>query len=510
MRIYFNDLINSLSVNHKKENTTFLLSDKITECLNTITKDNFFILEGKGKDKEKSIYIDKGFLHKMKSELINVIKDYTKDNSCLLKNIFSVNYAYKTSTSSISRENNSFPSLNLDSLDDVQDFISRIIKGTHSSTLRESIFNKDTCPTIHMFLKKRLLGKGKSEIKSLSLLIKNFKNKTIVLNTGCELPYQLDNHNNILLVKFGNLKAADYNVTSNDESYKLSKVYSCKDNNSKKIKNIITEFEIHFNFLNKNIKQYHEIVDNSCFFTNVKEINEVFNFIDGNVIEYIKKKYYKCDDLWLFNNELIGFFNKINNNCKELDLYYKKNIFNFNDTVILNLNVDNLEHKLKEIKSNTELLKLRLESLNDFSTCIRQCKNEFKSTFFYLENNNKKIVFDSILKIKEKTNECLLLLDGFIKRKETSFFSKLYKLFFPKKHNESLSVLVNYKSEINKILYYLDVYKEKNEYFTISDISLMVTSKLSKINYPKSLLGYLYGEKRKCDNFIQSLFKKDE
>lgn len=55
-----------------------------------------------------------------------------------------------------------------------------------------------------------------------------------MLNTGCELPYQLDNHNNIILVKFGNLKAADYNVTSNDKSYKLSIEYNCKGNNFKK------------------------------------------------------------------------------------------------------------------------------------------------------------------------------------------------------------------------------------------------------------------------------------
>lgn len=38
----------------------------------------------------------------------------------------------------------------------------------------------------------------------------------------------------------------------------------------------------------------------------------------------------------------------------------------------------------------------------------------------------------------------------------------------------------------------------------------MATSKLSKLNYPKGFWGYLYGEERECDNFIQSLFKKDE
>lgn len=86
----------------------------------------------------------------------------------------------------------------------------------------------------------------------------------------------------------------------------------------------------------------------------------------------------------------------------------------------------------------------------------------------------------------------------------------MYKIFFPKKHNESLNLLIDYKSEINKISSYLDVYKEKDEYFTIDDICLMVTSKLSEINYPESLLDYLYGETRKWNNFKQSLFKKDD
>lgn len=96
----------------------------------------------------------------MGGELINVIKNHTKDNLRLLKNIFPVNYAYKTSTPFINRENNSFLSLNLGSLDEVQDFISRVIKGIYFSTLRESIFNKDTCSTIHLF-KKMAIGKGK-------------------------------------------------------------------------------------------------------------------------------------------------------------------------------------------------------------------------------------------------------------------------------------------------------------------------------------------------------------
>lgn len=508
MKISFNDLVNSLSVNHKKESTKFLLSNEITECLNTLTKDDFFVLEGKGKDTGKNIYIDKAFFHKMESELINLIKDYTKDNTYHLAKVLLVNDVHKVNSPLIREDKEFFSFLNLDSLGNVRDFISKLIKKTNSSTLKDNIFNKDKCPTIHMLFKKELLAKA--EIKSLSQLVKELSNKTRELNPGCELPYQLDNQNNILLVKFGDLEAANYGVQSNDKPYQYSGGSSNGNNNLEKIKSIITEFEIHFNFINEKIRQYHEIVDNSCFFENVKEVNDVFNFIDGNVIENIKKIHYKDDDLLSFNNNLVSSFNKINSNCKELNSFYKNNIFNAKDDVILKLDVDNLEHKLKKLKSNTDLLKVKIETLNDFSTCISQCNNRFKNKLYHLENNSKKIVCDSIMKVKEKTNDCLSLLDGFIQRKETGFLSKVYKFFFPEKYNKSLNLLTDYKNEINKISSYLESYKEENKYLSIHDIGLMVTSKLSKIKYPGNLLGYLYGENRKLDNFIQSLFKKNE
>ncbi|WP_109420100.1 hypothetical protein [Proteus terrae] len=508
MKISFNDLVKSLYVNHKKENTTFLLSNEITKCLNTLNKDHFFILEGKGKDKGKNIYIDKGFFHKMENDLIDVIKYYTKDNSDRLAKVFLANDIHKVNSPFICKNKESFSFSNLDSLDNVRGFISKLIEKTKSTNIKNSIFNKDECPTINIFFKKNFIF-ANAEVKSLSKIIKELGNKTRELNVGCELPYQLDNQNNILLVKFGNLKAADYNVKPYNDPYQNSDSYSIKNNWLEKIKNIITEFEIHFNFLNENIRQYHEIVDNSCFFERVKKVNDVFNFVDSNLIENIKK-HYKCDDLHSYNNELVTSFNEINNNVNKLNSFYKENIFNAADDAIGSLDINELECKLKEVKSNTDLLKIKIEPLSKLSTCICQYNNEFKNKLYYLEKNSKKIVCDSIMKTKEKINECLSLLDEFIKRKETGFLSKVYKFFFPEKHNKSLSLLIGYKSKINNISTYIENYQERDKYLSINNIGLIVTSNLSKINYPDSLLGYLYGEKRKCDNFIQSLFKNDE
>lgn len=490
MRVLFNELKNLSSMNDKKENVRFLLSDKIISSSNRLFEHNFHIL----KNKHNCIYIDKEIITNIKNELQGVVDSYTKNN---LHHLEKIDRAKNKTNKSISE---------LSSLNEIKDFIKLMINETNSTSFKNEIFNVEN-KNINIFLDKNiLLG---IEIKSANKLIEKLKNKTIELNTGCDLPFNL-NGNDMMVVKLGNLKAADYAVESNDRSRQNSMVNSYEDNKLERIKNIIMEFEIHFNFLNENIKQYHEIANNSCLFENIEEMNDLFDFIDGDIIKNIKKLHYKGGKLQMFNEKLVSSCNEINNNCKILDSYYQKNIFNIDDGIIINLDIDNLKLKLKEIKSNTDLLKLKLESLTELSSCISQCNNKFKNKTSYLEKNDKKIVCDSIIKVKEKTNESLSLLDGFIKRKATGFLSKVYKFFFPKKHNESLNILINYKSKINKISSYLDVYKEKNKYFTIGDICLMVTSKLSEINYPESLLGYLYGEKSKWDNFKQSLFKKDE
>ncbi len=488
MRVLFNELKKLSSINDEKENVRFLLSDKITSSSNRLFEHNFHIL----KNKNNCIYIDKEIITNIKNELQSAVDSYTENN---LRHLEKVDKAKNKINKSIG---------DLSSLNEIKDFVNFMVNETNSTPLQNEIFNAKN-KNINIFLDKNiLLG---IEIKSANKLIEKLKNKTIELNTGCNLPFKL-NGNDMMVVKLGNLKAADYTVESNDGSRQNSMVNSYEDNKLEKIKNIIMEFEIHFNFLNENIKQYHEIADNSCLFENIEEMNDLFDFIDRNIIENIKKSHYKCDDLQIFNEKLVSSCNEINNNCKALDSYYQKNIFNIDDGKIINLDIDSLELKLKEIKSNTDLLKLKLESLTELSSCISQCNNKFKNKTSHLENNDKKIVCDSMAEIKRKTNACLSLLDDFIKRKETGFLYKVYKLFFPKKHNESLILLIDYKNKINKISSYLDVYKEKNKYFTIDDICLMVISKLSKINYPESWLGYLYGEKSKCNNFIQSLFKK--
>ncbi len=490
MRVLFNELKKLSSINSEKENVRFLLSDKIVSSSNELVEHDFHIL----KDKHNRIYIDKNIITNIKNELKSVVDSYTKNNTRHLKKI---NMAKSKEKKFINDDS---------ALNEIKHTVNCMINETDSTPFKNEIFNEKN-KNINMLLEKNRFSEVK--VKSANKLFEKSKDKTIALNAGCNLPFKL-NDNDIIFVKLGNLKAANYNVESNDESCQNSKSNNNEGNKLERIKKIITEFEINFNFLNKNINQYHEIADNSLLFEYIEELNDIFDFIDRNIIKDIKKTYYDRDGLQLFNEELVSSCNAINNNCKALDLYYKKNIFNVNDSIIINLDVDNLEHKLKEIKSNTDLLKLKLESLKDLSSCISQCNNKFKNKFIYLDLSDKKIVCDSMIKVKEKTNECLSLLDSFIKRKETGFLSKVYKFFFPKRHNESLNLLIDYKSKINNMSSYFYNYKEKSNFFTIDDICLMVTSKLSEINYPESLLGYLYGEKSKCNNFKQSLFKKDE
>ncbi|WP_311752178.1 hypothetical protein [Proteus columbae] len=502
MEIYFNKLANVLPENNKKENVRFLLSEKIANCSNALSNDVFFIL----KDNISNIYVDKNFLTKIKNELTDVINDYIKDNIHHLDKINKANN--KCGDIFLDRKNiNCLTVINLNSLDSVQEFIRAMINETGSSSLKEKIFNKDENPTVNLFFDKDFVRGVKR--KSVSRLIKDIKNKMVELNPGCNLPFKVGKKEYIL-VKLGNVEAANNQVKLESEVKNNIEAYINKSSNSldeEKIKSTLTKFEISFNFLNENIKKLYDVINKYYKCASLNNANNTFGFIkDGDeTLEDIHKILNEKDEEQSIKKHS-DVYNECNETCKLLNVFHQDFVKKVGEKSLEKNDIDKLSEMIKKIESNTDSLAIELKSLASFSNAYNNYENKIKNKVSNIAIKNSSCC--SINEITTKTNECLSLLDGFIKRKETGFLSKMYKFFFPKKHNESLNLLIDYKSEINKISSYLYVYKEKNEYFTIDDICLMVTSKLSKINYPESWLGYLYGEKSKCNNFIQSLFKK--
>ncbi|WP_368887853.1 hypothetical protein [Proteus columbae] len=504
MKIYFDKLAKFLPANDKRENVVFLLSEKIANCLNSLPKNSFFIL----KHKISNVYVDKNFFTEIKSELTDVINKYIEGNIHHLDKINKANN--KCGGVFLDRENiNCLTVINLNSLDTVQKFIETIISETGSSSLKDKILNKDNNPAINLFFEKGFLCRF--ERKSISQLIKEIKNKIIELNPGCNLPFIIGKKEYIF-VKLGNVEAANNQVKIESKDDNNIKICFNKDNNSlnkEKIESALTKFEISFNFLNENINKLYDVINKYYKFASLNNANNTFGFIkDGDeTLEDINKVINEKDEEQSIKKHS-DVYNECNKNCKLLNVFHQDFVKKFREKSLEKNDIDKLSEMIKKIESNTDSLAIELKSLASFSNAYNNYENKIKNKVSNIAIKNSSCC--SINEITTKTNECLSLLDGFIKRKETGFLSKVYKFFFPKKHNESLSLLINYKSEINKISSYLNSYKEKNEYFTINDISLMVTSRLSKINYPESLLGYLYGEKSKCNNFIQSLFKKDD
>lgn len=509
MEIYFNKLMSVLAVNDKKENVRFLLSEKIVNCSNTLSNDNFFIL----KNSKNDIFIDKILLADIENELTCVINDYIKNN---LHHLDKVNKANeKLGGIFLDRNSNGALSVvNVKSFDIVNEFISIIINETNSSTLKKDIFNKVKCPNVNLFFYKYYFSKIK--MKSVSRLMEDLSNKTIELNPGCNLPFK-PSENKFLFIKLGSVEAANNKVKLESEVKIKNEVKiksEVKNNiepqlNEKDIKISFTQFEISFNFFNQNINKLYNIINNYYKFASLNNANDTFGFIkDGDEIVENIYKIINEKDKDQSMGKCLDIYNEFNENHKLLNVFHQDFVKKSKNNLLEKCDIEELSKMTRKIESNTDSLAIELKLQEPFSNAYnnyeKKVKNEISN--MAIKNNSCR----SIYEITTKTNECLSLLDECIKRKKTGFFSKVYKFFFPKKYNESVSLLMDYKNEVNKILSYLELYKKEENKFFSDDIILIITSKLSRITYPESLLGYLYGEKSKWNNFKQSLFKKDE
>ncbi len=506
MEVYFNKLAKILPANDKRENVVFLLSEKIANCSNTLSNNYFFIFN----DENNKIYIDKFIFTKIENELTTVINDYIKDDLHHLDKINKANNKFGGDV--LDRENiNCLTVINLNSLDTVQNFIDTIISKTGSSSLKDKILNKDNNPAINLFFKKNFLCEFKR--KSISKLMEEIKNKTIELNPGCNLPFIVDKEKYIF-VKLGNVEAANNQVKlenkvkiKNEDDNNIQTHLNKVNNplNKEKIKSELTKFEISFNFLNENINKLYNVINKYYKHASLNNANNTFNFIkdDGSLEDFYKIINEKDDGEYI--RERLNNYSEFNEAHRLLDVFYQDYINFFREEKLEKIEINKLLEMTRKVESNTDSLAIELKSLESFSNAYNDYEKKIKNKVSNILIKNSSC--SSINEITTKTNECLTLLNECIKRKETGFFSKVYKFFFPKKHNESVSLLIDYKSEVNKISSYLELYKEEvNKFFSIDDIILIITSKLSKITYPESLLSYLYGENRKWDNFKRSLF----
>ncbi|EOG1983983.1 TPA: hypothetical protein ACXI1D_001579 [Proteus mirabilis] len=498
MEIYFNRLANVLPANDKKENVRFLLSEKIANCSNSLSNDAFFIL----KDNVSNVYVDKNILTKIKNELTDVINEYIKDDLHHLDKINKANN--KCGGVFLDRKNiNYLEVINLNSLDIVKKFILTMINETGSSFLKKKLFDKDKNPTVNFFFDKGFF-RGVKE-KSVSELIKSLKNKIIVLNEGCDLPFKL-NDNDIALVKLGDIRTANNNVSIKEKKEAI------KINNDMTHRKVtFCEFEILFQFLLDNINNLYKKIIKYNNFIDLEQISHLLSFENSNkeLIENIRKLLKMKNDIFSSVEKLCEKYSYFNDNCKNFNMFYQSYVNDPNLSFFEENNQDLLLEKINKLQSNKESLDLELKKIKPFSDVYDEYSNKIRNLVYNLVPSNKKISCDSIDKIKGKLNECKTLIDDRIQRNKNSFLFKVYRLFSFWKKDESTKMLIEYKNEINNLISYLDVYeKTEYKYFSINEVCLIATSILSKINNPKGLISYMSGEISMWENFKKSLFKK--
>lgn len=504
MVVYFNKLASFLPENYKRENAVFLLAEKIANCSNSLPNDSFFIL----KNEINNVYVDKNFLTEIETELTDVINEYIKDNPHYLDEINKAND--KCGGVFLYRKNiNCLTVINLNSLDNAKNFINAIIRETKSSSLKEKLFNKDNNPAVNLFFEKTLFHK--LNIKSVSDLIKQIKNKTIELNPGCDLPFIIGKKE-YMFVKLGNIKAPNnqVNLGNIEDANKKIELGNKDDNkflNEEKIKFELTRFEILFNFLNENINKLYDVINKYDECVSLNNANSTFNFIkDDGSLESLYKIINEKDD-GEYIRKCLDTYSKFNETHRSLNIFYQDCINFFKEGNLEEIDINKLVEMTEKVKFNTDSIRMELKSREHFYSECEEYENKIMDAASSFIKKGKNPSCSLMTLIKLKTDKCEDLLKSFIRREETGFLSRVYKFFFPKKHNDSIKLLNKNLDKVREILIYINLYDADSSHsFLKNNIINIITTTLSEIEIPRTLLNYLYGENKKWDNFKRSLF----
>ncbi|MEQ4924961.1 hypothetical protein [Proteus hauseri] len=493
MRVLFDELKKVSSMNDKKENVKFLLSDRIISSSNKLVEHDFYIL----KDKYNRIYIDKNIITNIKNELKIVVDSYTKNNPEHLKKIDKAKSKEKKSNSDGSP------------LDKIKDTINCMIDKTNSTPFKNKIFNAEN-RSINILLEKNRFSGVK--VKSANKLVEKLKDKTIELNKECNFPFEL-NDNNMVLVKLGNMKIASNNVEVKkeigDENIINNNFGINKENKSNCCKVNLLEFEMLFNFLDDNIKKLYKTAVKYNKFLDLEKNNHFLNFesdnkeLSKNIRELLQIK----NGILFSAEKSCEKYSYFHNNYSNLNLFHQNYVDTSKSGILEGENQHELLENIKKIESNKESLDWELKQVKPFSDLYDEYEIKIKKGLSNLVPSDKKVSCDSIGDVRAKLKECENLIDTCLKIKKKSFLFKAYSfLFFWKKDNST-----NLKEGIIKLSSYLDSYEKiKHKYFSINEVCLIATSRLSKMNNPKGFISYLYGERNMWKNFKESLFKKDE
>ncbi|EEG86635.1 hypothetical protein PROPEN_00924 [Proteus penneri ATCC 35198] len=262
-----------------------------------------------------------------------------------------------------------------------------------------------------------------------------------------------------------------------------------------------------FNFFNENIDKLYDVINIYYKCVSLNNANSTFNFIkdDGSLESFYKIINEKDDGEYI--RKYLNYYNEFNEAHKALNIFHQDCLNLFKEGNLEKIDINKLVEMTKKVESNTDSISIELKSLEHFYNECEEYENKIMDAASSFIKKGKNPSCSLMTLIKLKTDKCEDLLKSFIRREETGFLSRVYKFFFPKKHNDSIKLLNKNLDKVREILIYINLYDADSSHsFLKNNIINIITTTLSEIEIPRTLLNYLYGENKKWDNFKRSLF----
>lgn len=543
---YLND-----AENKSKKDISFLLTNKITLCVNNedsieneIKKnDDFFVLE----NNDKILYIDSILINKLIKSIESVINDYIKKSDRHFNQIeqFSADKMVKEFIS-LSRNNVEIKSVN--QVKDVITILNKLCFYTSSSLFLEELIrhNPDEFNLIlskNSMITKWMEGDGKIvAIKKIDDIIKTISNSTNIFPLGIlplDKKISLFNLKNKKIFHDGFNKEEPQELSKKDrinDNYKIQKkdkrffeILKCIEENKNKIKAQISFYENFckvfnesngyfyyaniFNYKHKYSEVINQIktINNSLTRKFYKE-SEVTNKDKENEKNLITKKHYIPE--WNLAQEEYNNINILNNNEIKDD--------DSNESSYANLVAINIRLKL-----NISLIEKNISKMEKEKNTLLALNEKIKSDISGMEgNNNITLLIKDKNIIKENLNKLSDIISGKIKYRKESFLSSIYKLFFPKRYSEIINKLTENKNIIDDVISYLNlsdkylsntspfrlgVMKEKHvrvvndDFFIKSAVNMISTLSLST-----DIFDYINNRNDRPKDILDSIFYSNE
>ncbi|WP_109406940.1 hypothetical protein [Proteus faecis] len=481
--VSYNDLSQYLNdaENKSKKDISFLLTNKITLCVNNedsieneIKKnDDFFVLE----NNDKILYIDSILINNLIKSIESAINKYIKKNDSNLNKIkkFSLDEDVKKIIS-LNSDNVEIKSVH--QVEDVITILNKLYCHKSSSELLENLSSIEEVKLIlskkHNLVTKLVKSNHKIfAIKKIDDIIKTISNSTNIFPLGI-LP--LDKKISLFNLKN---KKNFHDEFNKEEPQELSKKDRINDNNKiqekdKRLFEILKCIEENKNKIKAQISFY----ENFCKVFN--ESNGYFYY--ANIFNYKHKYSEVINKIKTINNSLIRDYYKeseVTNKNKENE----KNIIakkyyipewnlaqeEYNDINMLNngkikdddskeLSYDYLFAMNTRLKQNISLIEENISKMEKENKTLLSLNEKIKSDISGMEgNNNITLLIKDKNIIKKNLNKLSDIISGKIKYRKESFLSSIYKFFFPKRHSEIINKLTENKNIIDDVISYLNL-----------------------------------------------------